>query len=321
MNCTQLFRKATLSMSKTPHIIGLGANFYDHLFVLPDLTMLSQASGELLSVAVDGGGQVPTALVAAARLGARSELWSRVGDDIFGQNILAVLAREGVDVRGVEIVPGAMTPTSFIAVDGTNGERRIFYTSAAALQGTTLPLLDIQKIKQADALLIDSHWSETTLCALQAARAAGVPTCCDFDAIEEKHRAHFAYLDVMIVSEFCARAHCANEEYETAAKYFRSLGPKVVVITLGAKGCLIATDTEITHHSAYATDVVDTTGAGDSFRGGYVYALANRWAVNDAGDFAAAVAALNCRQLGGRAGLPTLPEVRAFMAQSVVHTP
>lgn len=65
--------------------------------------------------------------------------------------------------------------------------------------------------------------------------------------------------------------------------------------------------------AAFAIETVDTTGCGDAFHAAFIHGLLEGWAPPHLLRFAAAVAALKCRRLGGRAGLPTLPEVEAFL--------
>jgi sugar/nucleoside kinase (ribokinase family) len=70
---------------------------------------------------------------------------------------------------------------------------------------------------------------------------------------------------------------------------------------------------EIVYAKGFKTDVVDTTGAGDVFHAGFIYGLLQNWGLEKILQFANAVAALKCRELGGRKGIPTLREVQEFL--------
>jgi sugar/nucleoside kinase (ribokinase family) len=96
--------------------------------------------------------------------------------------------------------------------------------------------------------------------------------------------------------------------------------PRQVVITDGLRGCWYwDTDRRHTgqhlHQPAFETNVVDTTGAGDVFHGAYLYAYLQGWPTRRCLAFASATAALKCRKLGGRAGIPTRPQVEAFLGR------
>ena len=93
----------------------------------------------------------------------------------------------------------------------------------------------------------------------------------------------------------------------------RSLGPEIVGITLGDDGCILSWENEIHREPAFVMDVVDTTGAGDVFHGAFIYGLLQDWPLTRIARFANAVAAMKCRELGGRAGIPALDEVMAFL--------
>jgi sugar/nucleoside kinase (ribokinase family) len=84
--------------------------------------------------------------------------------------------------------------------------------------------------------------------------------------------------------------------------------PRQVVITDGTRGCWYWDSGRHFHQPAFAVDAVDTTGAGDVFHGAYLYAFLQGWPARRCLAFAAAAAALKCRKLGGRAGIPTTEE-------------
>jgi sugar/nucleoside kinase (ribokinase family) len=90
-------------------------------------------------------------------------------------------------------------------------------------------------------------------------------------------------------------------------------GPSVVGITFGAEGCWYSIGEGPVHQPAFSVPVVDTTGAGDTFHGAIACGLARGWEAPRTVEFASAVAALKCRALGGRSGIPSLRETLAFL--------
>ncbi len=93
----------------------------------------------------------------------------------------------------------------------------------------------------------------------------------------------------------------------------KPFGSKAATITLGNKGSITLAGDEIFRTPAFNVEVVDTTGAGDVFHGGYIYGLLQGRDIKDVVRFASAFAALKCRRLGGRAGIPGLKEVKTFL--------
>jgi ribokinase len=102
---------------------------------------------------------------------------------------------------------------------------------------------------------------------------------------------------------------------ENALQKIRSFGAHICTLTLGGRGSVTNAEDSVFHTPAFKVDVVDTTGAGDVFHGGYIYGLLQKWDLRDAVKFAGAFAALKCRKLGGRAGIPRLEEVMAFLRE------
>jgi ribokinase len=98
-------------------------------------------------------------------------------------------------------------------------------------------------------------------------------------------------------------------EPEGFRKEARGLTKGVLTITLGGRGSVTFRGDEIMSVPAFDVQAVDTTGAGDVFHGGYIYGLLRGWDLMETVRFASALAAIKCRAMGGRAGIPGLGEV------------
>jgi sulfofructose kinase len=264
-----------------------------------------------------GGGMAANAAVAAARLGAQVELWSRTGDDNAGATIRAGLRSEKVDTRYVHAFEDARSSTSAIIVDGT-GERLIVGMRDTAIPSGT-SWLPLERVEQAQVVLGDLRWLEGTRAVFRAARASSVPTVLDADlgareALPEVLTlADYALFSAPALREFAG----GNTDAERLAKVLgMGLGLRHVGVTLGGDGYLWQDRRgEIAHQDAFKVDVVDTTGAGDAFHGAFAVGLAEGLPVAECARMAAAVAALKCTRLGARAGLPTRAELEAFLAE------
>jgi len=301
----------TVAPPRQPRITGLGVACLDHLFIAPHAPPGHQAS--VSDCAMEGGGLVATALVAAARLGAQTKLRSWVGDDDEGRLVLSGLKAEGVDIQGVETVPRARTAVSFIHVTEGTGERTIFHRRGPT--PTKAQLTAASRLEApCDAVLVDAVWPEASLALARNARKASVPVVGDF-CPQQSLRELAKAVDVLIVPRTCAEQPSPKGDWADRLGTLRQLGPSLVLITAGAEGCYYLNDDRVEHFPAFRTEVTDTTGAGDVFHGAFAYGLAARLSLSDCVALASATAALSCRALGGRRAIPTYQQVAQFLRE------
>lgn len=264
-----------------------------------------------------GGGQAGTGIFAVARLGGRCAIFGRVGDDDFGERIRASFQSEGVDTRWLVTVAGATSQFAFCAVDESSGKRSIFYIHGT--KGKFAPgELDRTALLDCRCLLIDGHHNVAAAEAVQWAHEAGVPVVLDLERPQDRDETLVAHASHPVVPARFARQFTGIEDLECAARAMLECGPgpQVVVITLGAEGALAVTaDATIEQPPIAVEPIVDTTGAGDVFHGAFAYGIALGWELRRNLRFASAVAAMKCRQLGGRAGIPTMAEVEQFLGE------
>ena len=260
-----------------------------------------------------GGGMAANAAATIARLGGLVELWSRTGADSAGERIHAFLEQEGVDIRHVRTYEGARSSTSAVIVDG-KGERLIIgeRDHAMSMDASWLPL---ERVAEAAAVVSDLRWVEGTRAAFTAARAAGVPTLLDADLGGGGSLDEFLCLaDYAIFSGPALDAFAAGGSEQERLRRVLALGVRLAGVTHGAAGYTWASaEGQGGHQPAFATEIVDTTGAGDAFHGAFAWALAQGHTFADCARIAAAVSALKCRRLGARSGLPTLEELNSFL--------
>lgn len=260
-----------------------------------------------------GGGMAANAAATVARLGGKAELWSRVGDDDAAVKIRAGLKSFGVDVRSVQSFEEGRTSTSAIIVDDA-GERLIVGARDINMPSGT-SWLPLERIGGAAAVLGDVRWLEGLRVSFSRAREEGIPTVLDADL-----GAREALAEVLGLTDYAIFSAPALEDFvpqeEIGAKLQRVLtfGPRHAGVTLGADGYRWADTSGGGRQSAFAVDVVDTTGAGDAFHGAFTLALVEGQPVGDCARFACAVAAMKCTRIGSRAGLPTRAQVESFLA-------
>jgi sulfofructose kinase len=269
-----------------------------------------------LEMIESGGGSAANAAAAIARLGGNAELWSRIGDDEAGAKVRAFLEADGVDTRHVRTLNSGRTSTSAVIVDA-KGERLIVgeRDHAMSLDPSWLPF---DGIAGAGGVLSDLKWVEATLAAFERARGEGVPTVGDVDiAGHDLLFALLALTDYAIFPAPALEAAFPEGDLEEKLKSVLKAGPRHAGVTQGPKGYLWRNSAgQWGHQPAFASEVVDTTGAGDAFHGGFAWALVQGHDDAACSRIASAVAALSCRKLGARGALPTRAELEGFLAVS-----
>jgi sugar/nucleoside kinase (ribokinase family) len=304
-------RAPLLSAPETAHrfeLLGVGECSLDTQLLVEALPA-SGGKARVLEWCERPGGQVATAVLAAARLGLRTAYAGALGDDARAEPVLAPLVRAGVDVSGVVRVPGAATRSAVILVERGSGERSVLgfrdERLAAGRDALSLLALDTR------LLLLDGSDLALASTLAERARAAGVPVLLDLDAPVEGFERLLAHADFPVVSGEFARA--AYGGVEAALTRLAALGARLPVVTLGARGALAWLDGRPLESPGFAVPVVDSTGAGDAFHGAFAYGLCQGLAPAELLRLANASAALACTARGAQGALPDAQELRALL--------
>lgn len=250
------------------------------------------------------GGKGANQAAAAAKAGAETAMLGCVGHDDHGVMMGEILAEAGVDIANV--TKGA-TPTglAIIAVDET-GENSIIVASGANLDGRAAQLDGLPVAQGATLLCQNEIVPDETARALIDAKARGARTILNMAPGGTLPEAVLRALDVLIVNEIELRAIAGDRTTsldDLAASLARS-HDLTCVLTRGAEGALVVTPTERLILPALEVEVVDTTGAGDTFSGVLAAALDQGSAMAEAAARAVAAAALCCEKLGAQTGQP-----------------
>lgn len=299
----------------TAEIVGIGLATVDYLAVV-DALPAPDSKIWMERFAIEGGGPVATAMVTLARLGSRASFLGCLGGDDLGRVALEGLRAEGVDVSGVQIDPEGTTSLAMITVERGTGRRNV-----VARRGTLRPLAWgdalAERVRGAAALHVDGHEMAAQIAAAAEARAAGVPVFYDAGSVRERCGELLALTDWLVTSERFPRDFTGSAKLTRAMEKLLALGPRVVVTTLGARGCRYLDAEGSGEISGFAVeDPVDTTGAGDVYHGALISAALRGWPLARICAFANAAAALKCRALGGRTGVPSLAEVEGLLERS-----
>lgn len=291
-------------------VVGLGLACLDQLLLWRDMKAPVEGN-RVVDFSTQGGGMVGTALVAVARLGGAAEFWGAAGSDWMGEQIVQGLASEGVDTSQVARIEGGRGPMVLVCVDRPTGERHFLYSTGFGPQEQPIGALD--RLRDAGCLLVDGSHPASALRAAQEAKRLRVPVVADIGGMDDRWRALLAHVDYAIASEHCARALGIADDPPRVCETLCAMGPPHAVLTLGTRGLVALSHGRRSSLPAFSVEVVDTTGAGDVFHGAFCYALVRGFPMERGLLFASAVAALKCRRLGGRAGIPRLDEVCQFL--------
>ena len=263
------------------------------------------------------GGLTATALVAAARLGAKCAFAGTLGFDGESEFVLQALLREGVNVDHVVRKRGAGPVRSTIVVDERCGSRNIF-AHVADVRGADAKRPPRVVIESSRILFIDHFGIPGNLRAARIARRMGLAVVSDLEKpVQPGMPELLALVDHPIFSRRAAQELTGEREPgRAAAKLWRS-DRHVVVVPCGEQGAWFVSPDHVRPQlvAAYEVAATDTTGCGDVFHGAYAAALAIGMKVEERIRFAAAAAALKATKHGGQDGIPTRRDVDAFLTQ------
>ncbi|MHB9036332.1 MAG: PfkB family carbohydrate kinase [Armatimonadota bacterium] len=291
---------------QSPRIIGSGICCLDYIVTAPQVNWGDTAI--VKDYQVQGGGLVATALVACARLGAQCDVVSILGDDSTADLIINELISENVNTEWITRVPGGASPFSFVHVDPVSGDRTIFHRPGSGDANPKQP----STFEGYDAAIVDDIFPEMAIATAQACKKSGVPVIADLIPSDD-NREMLNYVDVLIAPRHYARQLGYGDNPQNALDDIHRLGPTTAVITMGADGFVYSDASGQGRGDAFQVEVVDTTGAGDTFHGAFAYALTQGWDTLKCCEFASAVAAIKCTKPGGRTGLPTLEQALEFL--------
>jgi sulfofructose kinase len=294
--------------------VGFGLNAVDHLIVVPRYPEFD-TKVRLSDHQFSAGGQTATAMVALQRLGMSTAYAGRFGDDEEGRFGLASLQSEGVDTEFAEVIAGARNQIAFIIIDEGSGERTIIWDRDERL-AYSVDAAPSELALRGRVLHIDAH--DPPACARLAAKAreGGTIVSADIDNIYDGLLELLPIIDILISSrDFPHRLVGIADERAALVELKARYGCAIVGTTKGAEGALLYCNGKFIESAAFSVPgrCEDTTGAGDAFHAGFLFGLLRGEDVEACLTVANAVAALKCRKMGARSGLPTLDELQMFL--------
>ncbi|NMM43398.1 sugar kinase [Rhodospirillaceae bacterium KN72] len=293
----------------------------------PMLEFNQQSDGNYLP---GHGGDTSNCAIAAARSGASVGMLAHVGADAFGDSFLSLWEVEGVDTSTVTGSAVAHTGIYFVS-HGPDGHQFSYMRAGSASSRVTpqdLPVADIEAAKilhvSGISQAISNTAADAVFAAIDIARAAGTRVSYDTNlrlklwplarARAVTHAA-MAMADIALPGKDDAEHLTGLSDPDAIVDFYLTLGAKVVALTLGSDGTLVATSDRRERIAAFPVKAVDATGAGDTFDGAFLGELLRTDDPFAAGRYANAAAALSTLGYGAVAPMPTRSAVDRFLEE------
>ena len=275
------------------------------------------------------GGSPTNVAVAAARLGHRAAVVTKVGDDGFGEYVREALAGFGVDTRFVGTDPSLRTPIVFCEIFPPDRFPLLFYRQPKAPDlNITTEELDREAIARVPVL-----WTSGTALSdepsrsatLEAARIATGRVIHDLDhrpafwssmlAAREQAIKILEHARVVVGNVDEVEMATGTRDVDTAAEALLAMGPELAIVKQGPRGTLGRSATERVEVPAVAVEVVNGLGAGDAFGGALVHGLLLEWDLRRTLSFANAAGAIVASRLACADAMPSADEVDALLGR------
>jgi sugar/nucleoside kinase (ribokinase family) len=308
--------------ARTLDVLAVGGTSLDTVITLDRLPSHDEKVIGALAGYVPGGPSANFAC-AASRLGLRAAALARIGSDDAGRRIIADFERFGVDTSHVQVIDGSSSTFTICLVD-PSGEKAV----------VVVPMLD-------QSVSLDVAWRLLPSVRLlfgipsdhaqfgelaRLARDRGVEVMIDVEPSSlpyppEPER-FLDGVDVVAFNDSSFRAASGEKPSISAARRLLRYGPRLVIVTRGARGALAVTAEEAAECPAFPVAVVDSTGASDTFNAAFVRAMFDAKPLAECLRFANAAAALAVTAIGSRGRLPNGEEVQRFLQMgSPSHRP
>ncbi len=307
-------------MLETFDIISVGAVLVDMIALVEEFPKRDGESFVRDFKFMPGGAAANVAVI-TRRLGLKTAFSGKIGKDTFGELLLKDLTKEKVHYKNTVVISDEIsTGSCYICVD-KKGDRMIMAYSGAAdtlaigdlplelfAKANWVNLSDLRNIASIEALLesdieINFSMSPGALIAQNPSRAYRL--------------AQKAKLIVASVDEITQIFRCAEEEINSiAADLIKENKERVIAVTKGSRGATIYSKNETVNIPIFKVDIVDTTGAGDAFTAGMLYALTRGKSPKQAGRIAAACSAICIQKVGARSGPKSKMDLMKFLRKN-----
>jgi sulfofructose kinase len=296
---------------------GIGENATDIVLRLKEFPA-RDGKTDTVSREVRLGGQVATAVAAAAEWGLACRYVGAAGSDHSGELHAKDLRTRGIEAHLLR-VRGAESRISYILVEDKTGSRAVLCHRDPHVKLRPANL-NKQWFQRSRLVHVDGENIEASRLAASWARESGVPVMCDLDQFRDELRFLLPQVDYPVLSLGVLEPLGGSNDPLVALPCIRSkYSTKLVCTTLGEQGALAWDGHRFCYAAAYKVPVVDTTGAGDLFHAGFAYGLLHHWELQRILEFGCAAAGLNCKAHGARGGIASVRAIERQRRQGKHH--
>src|SRR3989344_753378 len=291
-------------------VVGLGVATMDYLIGASKF-LQEDTKGEFDSFKKSGGGNCANTLTALKRLGVKEiRFITALGGDKTGDEIVEDLQKEGVDSKYVNRI-GEDSSSSHIIVAREKSTRTVYHKRGVSYE---------QEIKFPDSVLDSANWlhldgrfGKSALRVAEMANGRKIPLSVECERTGLGVEELFKYAKIVVTSRKYHQQKFENENFKDNLQSIVEQGPEIAITTLGKEGAVLRTKRDFIKVETYPVEVVDTTGAGDAFIGGYIFGHLNGFDYEKSMKFACWVAGKKCEKQGAREGLPYGGEGEIFI--------
>ncbi len=299
-------------MSNKTDLLAIGHTAFDYIIQVGEFPQLNSSTSIKRMQTLFGGAAANVAVV-ASNLGLKSSLVSAVGNDFPGSKYNKQLLELGIDTEDMIYLENEKTPTAFVLTDSSDDQISYFYWGAAACFKTTDP--PYKAIEKAGAVHLATGDPGFNRRSGNVAHEAG--KLISFDPGQDLHM--YSKEELKSVLKICDILFGNHHEIKRILESIkmnptelRNFGPEIVVTTYGKDGSTIITDKEI-KIDAIVRDPVDPTGAGDSYRAGFLTAYLQGKDLEYCGKFASSVSSFIVEAEGCQTNVPNITMVKERM--------
>jgi ribokinase len=301
-------------------ILVFGSINFDLTTYVPHLPALGETLRGHSFITVPGGKGANQA-VAAARLGAPTKFFGRIGKDAFGQAVMPIVQKEGIDMSGILVDDKHGTGLAVISVDDKADNSIVIVSGANMALDKSDAERCIQDLNKAKVVMLQLEVPlEASLIVARAAHEKGVKVIWDPAPAMELPAEAYQLTDYMTPNEVEAGMLVGFqprtvEEAKKAAGVLRQRGVGVAIIKMGALGAYYESASESGFMPSFIVNAIDTVAAGDSFNGGLAVALLEGKALKEAVRWGSAAGAIATTKLGAMPSMPSRQELDTLLKE------
>ncbi|MBQ8016877.1 MAG: carbohydrate kinase family protein [Methanobrevibacter sp.] len=302
-------------MVKNRDLLAIGHSAHDYIIRVPEFPK-ANFSAPITNMKTFNGGAAANVACVGAKLGLKTSLVSAVGGDFKRTEYYEHMQNLGIDTDSLIIVPGEETPTAFVLTDENDDQISYFYWGAA--KEFAQSKVPVKSIENTEAVHLATGDPEFNWKCSQEAKNQDLLV--SFDPGQDLGMYDTKKLvDVIKNTTILFGNHHEIERILDALEVdllaLRQMGPKIIVKTCGAKGCEIYSNEDKIIIDAIPTEAIDPTGAGDSYRAGFLSRFLNGESLEESAKFASSVSSFIIQHQGCQTNMPTFDEAFERMSE------